>query len=413
MNVNEIAKELTREEFLKIVKGQCPKEFGLNNDECEDFEDCSECREHVIKDIQFKGEENEFIEKLSAMFQVGDKVVHTDSREFSNCEKIATITKIEKSQCGDYNLIWLDVGLGWVSEDDIELHKEEVNIEIQKNTIQWTFNLKQFQDDSIAILCPTVTEFDTLFKTLITNGIELDKSNYEYSYSDEDVNICYDLEDNDLEYCDKSWYHDNSYKIYDFDKVDFSQVWNKESIDEVALHNRKQTDEFDITKVKYITREQHNTTRPLRNGDIVGDKCNYGIVYGNSVVYMTANCTETINLKAYCEFIPVELIESNRDIQNAISKFMSSNLKDYYVIKDYFIPIQEEPKPKTICKVEFVVDADNLREFILEDEEAIEGEIVEVKTGGNNYQYARVKEVEIRELTECEVVLFKTCRKLS
>lgn len=353
-----------------------------------------------INDYRTKYTKQEFIREIK--LGSSGKIQTRD-----NCPSSWNLTE---HKCNDYtncNDCWYDA----VKYIQFKGEEDEI-IEELKNNSQWTFNLEEFQDESIAILCPTSTEFDILLKTLVTNGMELDKSHYQYSYSDENKDICYDLDCGILEYCDEEWYYDHDYKIYKFSDVDFSQVYTKESIDDASLHNRKQVDEFDITKVKYITREQLNTTRPLRNGDIVGDKCNYGIVYGNSVIYMTANCTETINLKAYCEFIPVELIESNRDIQNAISKFMSSNLKDYYVIKDYFIPIQEEPKPKTICKVEFVVDADNLREFILENEEAIEGEIVEVKTGGT-YQYARVKEIEIRELTECEVVLFKTCRKLS
>ena len=350
MDVNEMSKTMTREEFLHKVKGQCPVSFGLiefqsGNSECRKFEDCPDCREYAVKDIQFKGEEDEFSET-------------------------------------------------------------------SKDNIKWIFNLKQFQDESIAILCPTSTEFDILLKTLITNGMELDKSHYQYSYSDENKDICYDLDCGILEYCDEEWYYDHDYKIYKFSDVDFSQVYTKESIKEVALHNNKQND-FDITKVKYITKEQLSI-RGYKTGDVLFDGTSMAIVYGNKVLHINDNCVETLDIRAFDYILPIELIESDSEIQRLLSGKLSGKIPQQYLI-DCFIKIEEPPKSKTICTIKFTVNADCPKDFILEDDsEAIEvNDIVEANTGGKNYQYAKVVEINTLELSEDEIKLYRNCRNLS
>lgn len=276
---------------------------------------------------------------------------------------------------------------------------------------EFIFNVSEFKNKNIAINCKTEEEAGQLFDIFIKNRIQ------KWGNRD-DVLINYTgwVENDTIYEYDDGIYVGTidqypEYVIYEFSEIDFSQVYNKESIDKVTLNNRTE-EEFDITKTKYITREQL-ANRGFKTGDIVGDKCNYGIVYGNKVSYITAHCQETINPKAYCEIIPIELIENKCDIVKALSKFMYSNLKDYYGIKDYFIPIQEKPKQKPICKVEFVVDADNLREFILEDDDkVVENEIVAVHTGAT-WQYAKIKEIEKKYLFDYEINEYKKCRKLS
>ncbi|NFT02247.1 hypothetical protein FDF18_02710 [Clostridium sporogenes] len=66
MDINKIAKEMTREEFLKrividsLFTGydiSCPSDVDLET-VCDLCKDCKECWENAIKDIKFKGEDN-------------------------------------------------------------------------------------------------------------------------------------------------------------------------------------------------------------------------------------------------------------------------------------------------------------------------------------------------------------------
>ena len=355
MNINDYRNKYTKQEFIREIrlgsdgkirtKDNCPSSWNLTEHKCTNYTNCNDCWYDAVKDIQFKGEEDEFSET-------------------------------------------------------------------SKDNIKWIFNLKQFQDESIAILCPTSTEFDILLKTLITNGMELDKSHYQYSYSDENKDICYDLDCGILEYCDEEWYYDHDYKIYKFSDIDFSQVWNKESIDEVALHNNNKND-FDITKVKYITKEQLSN-RGYKTGDVLFDGTSMGIVYGKKVIHINDNCVETLDIRAFDYILPIELIESGSEIQRLLSGKLSGKIPQQYLI-DCFIKIEEPPKLKTVCSIKFTSNTNTTKEFILEDNSKIiaVNDIVEANTVGKNYQYAKVVEVKQLELSEHEIENYRTCRKLS
>lgn len=67
LDIEEIAKEYTREEFLEEAKQRqmgkfdneedCPEFFNLTNiEECEPYVDCEKCWINAVKDIKFKGE---------------------------------------------------------------------------------------------------------------------------------------------------------------------------------------------------------------------------------------------------------------------------------------------------------------------------------------------------------------------
>ncbi|CAM2842173.1 hypothetical protein [Clostridium sporogenes] len=65
MDINKIAKEMTREEFLQNCEDSlftgydisCPSDVDLET-VCDLCKDCKECWENAIKDIKFKGEDN-------------------------------------------------------------------------------------------------------------------------------------------------------------------------------------------------------------------------------------------------------------------------------------------------------------------------------------------------------------------
>lgn len=329
MDINEMSKIMTREDFLEEVVGMCPNNFGLNNDNCEDFIECSECRECAIKDIQFKDEK-------------------------------------------------------------------------EKQESKWVFNIEEYNNEDIVINCEKENEADKLFEILKDYDLPKGKQNH-------NEKTCYRFDKKGgLYQGDCRYYKENGYAIYKFSEIDFNQVYTKEYIGEVSLTNN--TDEFDITKAKYITRKQLDK-RGFKNGDILFlSNKQYGLVIYDSISYLDA---KGFDLLKTIQSITVGIIpiENQKTIAGYISWFIQDRLYDN--IKPFVIPIQEETKQKTICKVEFVVGADNLRDFILEDDEEVtEGEIVEVHTGGN-YQYAKVKEVAKESLTENEILLYKTCRKLS
>jgi len=64
MDIKEIAKEMTRKEFLEWYlnnKNYCPKELGISelntfNDNCDKYEKCFYCIKEAVKDIKFKDE---------------------------------------------------------------------------------------------------------------------------------------------------------------------------------------------------------------------------------------------------------------------------------------------------------------------------------------------------------------------
>jgi len=404
MNVYEVSKKYTREEFLYKVRDKCPNNFGLKNHEC-DNGNCFKCREHSIKDIQFKDEEDEIIEE-------------------------------------------------------------------SKDNYNWIFNLEKFKNGNIGVNCETREESMELINVLISNGI-LYWRNWDNIYLNETYwcgdKTCYYCDINGMIYCSKMPLSRYDYN-YKFSSIDFSQVWNKESIDEVALNNIKEKEilsvkcindlyssltlnkyypiideittdykiendsgmqmyykksrfelvtskiknEFDITKLKSIILNELLSKRGFKTGDIVGDVDNIGIVYGNKIIYITAECIETINSKAYCEIIPVELVENNNEIQKALSDYLYD--ANYDLLEQYFIKIKERvTEAIKIYQVEYTYDSTSLKSFISDDIDIKIGDMVECQCGLNssNYQYCKVKNIVEEELTEDEIKLYRICRKLS
>lgn len=181
-DINEMAKIMTREDFMIEIEGHCPKEFGLNNDECAQVDNCLICRENTIKDIIFKGEEN-------------------------------------------------------ISNNDL-----------QNNNYTWVFNLEEFKDNDVCITCKSKPEAEQFINILIINGItnwiDGEELKIENTYCDSSITYSFDTEEKgglcfsqELDY-----FLGNNYIILEFSKVDFSQVWNKESIAEVALNNESKND---------------------------------------------------------------------------------------------------------------------------------------------------------------------------
>lgn len=178
----------------------------------------------------------------------------------------------------------------------------------------------------------------------------------------------------------------------------------------------KQND-FDITKAKHITKEQLSI-RGYKTGDILFDGISMCIVYGEKVLHINDNCVETLNPKAFDRILPVELIESDLEIQKLLSSKLSSMVSYCFKsnkLEDYFIKIGEAPKPRTICSVNFTVNSDKPKDFILENNSDLPvkiGDIVECYAG-SSYQYAKVIDIKTLELSEYEIKAYKTCRNLS
>ena len=423
MDISKLAKELTREQFLKEYahdKG-CPSEHGIINDEGDCGEiGCNDCWNKVVKYIQFKGEEDipkqnnklnikelaktmtrvEFLEQIDKneglnndcvrytninvpreMFEgfnccpdanckkcfeiaikdilfKGDRVIKKDSNPFYNGEKVATIIKIEKSICGDYDSIWLNTD-SWVREGDIELYEEE---EVEPNSnYKYIFDINEYKSKDIAINCETEEEAEKFFEILIMNGI--DKSDIDIMrqcYFYYGMKTCYNFDYNKMLYGDISYYEQEKYLVYKFSDVDFGNVWDKESINEVALNKVK---EFDITKCKYITLNELLSNRGFKTGDILLDDEGYvGILLDNKVIYINTACQEKLNTKAYYKFIPIEKIKGIPYFAKDLSHFMDT--KEYKYLEEYVISIQEQTKQVTICKINHTSDSDKLKEFL-------------------------------------------------
>lgn len=224
MNVYEIAKTMTRENFLYETQGQCPKTFGLNNDKCEEFDDCPECREDSIKDIIFKGEEN-------------------------------------------------------ISNDDLQNNNKRI------------FNLKEFKDNDICITCKSKTEAEQFINILIINGItnwtDGEELKIENTYCYSSITYSFDIEEKGGLYFSQEldYFLDNNYIILEFSKVDFSQVWNKDSIAEVALNNEskneinykeeikkleKQNEELENNSLKYYN-EAKELRDKFKNNELINE----------------------------------------------------------------------------------------------------------------------------------------------
>lgn len=271
----------------------------------------------------------------------------------------------------------------------------------------WIFNPNEFKNKDIVINCESEDEAKQLFEIFINNSITSwgmgdNLSVDETCWVDSSCVYEYDsgLYVEDIYKC-------TEYKIYKFSEIDFSQSWNKESIEKASLNKP-----FDITQLKSVTLNELLANREFKTGDIVSDTESIGIVLGDRVSYINTPCQEKLNPKTYCEFIPVELIESNVYLTKSLSDYMY--YKNYNCLKQYFVQLLDESNKKKIISVEFVVGSDKPKDFILETnlDEIKAGDIVEVFTGAT-YQYARVKEIKQETISQRELENYKTCRKLS
>ncbi|MHB9927898.1 hypothetical protein [Clostridium botulinum] len=119
MDINKIAKRMTRGEFLNNIAldqdgdivnikncninkeydfDYCPDENGLDvNKNCYDYKNCKECWKNAIKDIKFKGED--CMEFNWNEFKKGEIVIHCDTKE-------KAINFL--SECNLQNIKWMD-----------------------------------------------------------------------------------------------------------------------------------------------------------------------------------------------------------------------------------------------------------------------------------------------------------------
>ncbi|NFA59481.1 hypothetical protein K8O96_12015 [Clostridium sporogenes] len=89
--IEELAKEMTREEFLDVFVGEataCPTYYGLCNfavSDCDAPKTCRECYEQAIKDIKFKGE-NDMGNKIDydREYNILEIMEFSEDREFIN-----------------------------------------------------------------------------------------------------------------------------------------------------------------------------------------------------------------------------------------------------------------------------------------------------------------------------------------
>ncbi|NFU45254.1 hypothetical protein FDF80_19200, partial [Clostridium sporogenes] len=137
MDINKIAKEMTREEFLQseyvidkedeekdLFYSRCPSNYGLKESDC--YCICAECWENAIKDIKFKGEDN--MEFNFDNFKYNFIAVHCNTEYelndfFKRCEenniKISRERKFNAKLC--YEIIDTDILIG----GDIEYYKNQ------------------------------------------------------------------------------------------------------------------------------------------------------------------------------------------------------------------------------------------------------------------------------------------------
>lgn len=122
MDINKIAKEMTREEFLEsdyilnkdneddFISYKCPYELEINNIEKSECEkntpfSCEKCWKNAIKDIKFKGED--CIKFNWEKFKEGEIAVHCNTRDKAR-NFLELCTKKE---------------IGWTSGSDINLNE--------------------------------------------------------------------------------------------------------------------------------------------------------------------------------------------------------------------------------------------------------------------------------------------------
>ncbi|HDK7180744.1 TPA: hypothetical protein PTW06_003664 [Clostridium botulinum] len=109
MDINKIAKEMTRGEFLNseyvvikngkgnVISYKCPYEYGLDGYYTNCMTSCIECWKNAIKDIKFKGEN--CMEFNWNEFKKGEIVIHCDTKE-------KAINFL--SECNLQNIKWVD-----------------------------------------------------------------------------------------------------------------------------------------------------------------------------------------------------------------------------------------------------------------------------------------------------------------
>jgi hypothetical protein len=147
MNVNEVAKTMTREDFLIEIDEHCPKEFGLNNNKCAQFVDCIKCREDSVKDVLFKGEENE-INNYKWVFNIEE---YNNKDIVINCEKEDEADKLFEI-LKDYDLPKCK-----------QLHDAKTCYRFDKKTGVYQDNYKYYKESGYDIYRFSDIDFDNLY----------------------------------------------------------------------------------------------------------------------------------------------------------------------------------------------------------------------------------------------------------
>ena len=175
-----------------------------------------------------------------------------------------------------------------------------------------------------------------------------------------------------------------------------------------------------IKDIKFKGETVSEKERDFKTGDIIYherhlSRKSLGIVCGKKIAYISSNGWDELDVvkKDIIKFIPIENLENTYLGGNILSDLITEGITDD--LEKYFVYIKSSRQLKTICTVNFSAESDNPKEYLLQtNDNVIEGEIIEVKSGTNTaYQYARVKSIARKELTKEEIDKYKPCRKLS
>lgn len=361
MDINDYRTKYTREEFVReIIQGysgklktgfNCPHNWFLSdidNRECKSEEICKICWRNSLKDIQFKGEDES--KQVKCIDNAKGILKHIT---------IGNYYKIENESESNYLI---------TNDEGIKVWYSKIRFEVEKSYI---FNIQDFKSKDIAINCETEEEAEKFFDILIMNGIkksETDIMKQCYYYGEK---TCYEINEGKMFYSDISYYEKEGYSIYKFSGTDFSNTYNKESIDNVALN--KVVEGYTFREIITIIKEGEKFTD------------------GNT------------NISMYNNKIKIEDLNGNYEASYTYGE-------DYRGFKKV-----EEIKPTKIYQIEYTSNAYSLHNFISEDDNIKIEEIVECQSNlvNDNWEYCRVKNIIEKELTENEIKLYRKCRKLS
>ncbi|MBO0575120.1 hypothetical protein EXQ42_09590 [Clostridium botulinum] len=215
MDINKIAKEMTREEFLEseyvidkdeedeekdFIYYKCPNNYGLKESDC--YCICGECWENAIKDIKFKGDVN--VEFDWERFKNNKFVVLCDTEEkakdfLKECDKRGLswsggkpvenhIYYKDYDTCYTYNFnncehlqyssksFYLDNGykiIEWEIENKIDYDREYNIMEIMEFPVETEFinedlYIVKFKEGILQVKNKTKNSLDSWSKCLIT-----------------------------------------------------------------------------------------------------------------------------------------------------------------------------------------------------------------------------------------------------